>query len=227
MNRLRNKRLIIGLGTGRCGTVTLQKILNQYNADVTHEHRQMPWQFNRNALLNNFNSLGKRFQPIVGDVGFWWINYVDAIRQYDVKFVCLKRDKDQTVDSFLGRFEYEDYWTENCFPREIDGKPTLTEAFPQWQTKDKKEAVSRYYDLYYKIAVEHAKQDDFKIFHMNDVLNNGEVQQKMLDWLDLPKHRVLTGHRYNPREDVWKYENLLSEDHPVKYGIKRTENQVL
>jgi hypothetical protein len=125
-------RLVIGCGTGRCGTMSLANLLDsQDNAWVTHELMQLPWKFNKFALHNvlvqmiltinpdelcippdklkelvdDFNSetydanlyrqlFEDREEDIIGDVSYWWINYVKELIGIfpDARFVCLQRD---------------------------------------------------------------------------------------------------------------------------------------
>jgi len=217
---LSDKKVIIGLGSGRCGTVTLYKILNRYNADVSHEKMQMPWEFNLTELHHNIENMEHRYQPVVGDVACWWLNYVDYMKENvkDIKFVCLKRNKQDTLNSFMERFKYEDYWTEKgMFPEYIDGIQTLTGVFPVLPLKDKRAALSFYYDLYYQIAEEHVG-NNFRIFDMWTLLNVKHQQQCLFDWLELPTHTPIIGQKWNNKKDIYNYEDVLDENHPINYG---------
>jgi len=93
-------KLVIGLGTGRCGTRSLTKLLKEWGIPASHEKYRLYWEPNKKILQR---ALGE----MVSDVGFYWLNYVDLVlEQYpDAKFVCLKRDKEKTVVSFARSFK--------------------------------------------------------------------------------------------------------------------------
>lgn len=186
-----DKKVIVGLGSGRCGTVSLQMLLNQHNADITHEYRQMPWKVDRDALQRNLNAFDKRYQPIVGDVSFWWLNYADEVRrQCNAKFVCLKRDRKDTIESYLYRFRTEDYWV----------KKDLYESYPVFEGTSKAKALSIYYDLYYLIARKQSENKDFRVYDMDSLLNKEETQRELFDWLELENHKTQPGIKFNSKE---------------------------
>ena len=159
----------------------------------------MPWKPSIDALWTNFTCLKQRWQPIVGDIAFWWLNYIDAVDTAikNVKFVCLKRPKPDTIVSFLARFEHENYWTAGSAGHDKD----LIGAFPQFELP-KKEALSVYYDLYYRVVEQYAKKDNFRIFNTYEVLNTEMGQRQLFEWLDLPDHKLSIGMKLNTKEDA-------------------------
>ena len=96
-----NKKLIFGLGTGRCGTVSLSELLNiQAGFAVTHESEPLlPWEFDKKAIEKKLEQLLQYEGAVVGDVAFYYLPYVEYILSgyANAKFICLKRDKAETL----------------------------------------------------------------------------------------------------------------------------------
>jgi hypothetical protein len=100
-------RLVIAMGTGRCGSTSLCHILSGCaDACATHENppmlywkprpEQIAFHLQRFALL-------RRYFGLTADAAHWWINATDAlVRSFpDIRFIGLIRDRDACVDSFL------------------------------------------------------------------------------------------------------------------------------
>ena len=94
----------MGLGSGRCGTLSLSTLLDaQYQVNVTHERGfRLPWNPVDYYLTLTLDSLFKQYMGAwVGDVAYWYLPYVERILQLypDTKFVCLRRDREETIAS--------------------------------------------------------------------------------------------------------------------------------
>ena len=81
------KTLVIGLGTGRCGTRTFASVLNdQIDSDVTHEglplgkkmffRRPLPWRVNSFLGRKTINKIAYRPAKLVGDVALYYLPYI-------------------------------------------------------------------------------------------------------------------------------------------------------
>jgi uncharacterized membrane protein len=118
--------VIIGLGSGRCGTQTFAKMF-----DLPHE----------------------KYKPeeLKSDVAPYYLDSIDYINERaKAKFVCLKRNKEDTVNSFVRN-----------------------------KVMSRNEA-SKYYDDYYKKAEEFDKKySNFKIFDTEE-LNSPERIEEFL-----------------------------------------------
>lgn len=191
------KKIIIGLGTGRCGTVSLSTLLNkQEGVVVTHERVRLPWVVNKKRFSAFFDNLLKNPSPVVGDVSFYLLPYVDIILNGfdDVKFICLQRDKESTIKSYLGKVEpprnnwqdigVKDIWDE-CFPTYDKG---LTKA----------QSIGKYWDDYYDASKEWQSKipDKFKLFNTND-LNTDEGVSSILNFCELESSEIITKIREN------------------------------
>ena len=128
-----SKTIIIGIGTGRCGTLALSKLLSaQLKSEVFHEHRScrnLEW--TRAKSPNGAKLAELRYKwfstqlratkmTLVGDVALWYLPYIEYfLKHEDVKVVVLKRNKTDTVRSFekwFGKIRHFP-WTEISIKR--------------------------------------------------------------------------------------------------------------
>lgn len=92
-------RPVIGIGTGRCGTVSLQKILDGcHNAQVTHEHENFRVKFHNSdrsplkTLIGHCQSSSKYLR---GEVASYWLPHIMSLREAipNLGVIALKRQK--------------------------------------------------------------------------------------------------------------------------------------
>lgn len=189
------ERVVIGLGSGRCGTASLARLLNlQPNVSVTHEGCPLPWEFYQEAWDWNMRKLNSGKPPwgeeIIGDVGYYWVNYVERLLNIrpDTKFICLKRDRQEVMDSYMAHSSgLNVHPTDDWF-----------RMFPRYNLP-KKEAVGAMWDDYYRIsegwAVKYPKS--FSIMEMHDVLNDKNGMNKALSFLGIENPVIKLGIRLN------------------------------
>lgn len=149
------KKIIIGLGTGRCGTMSLAKILDgQENTSISHEfcRSDLPWNKDINKFEKLYDLMNKRKEGIVGDVSFYLLPYVNESlkRNSGTKFIIIKRNKEETIKSYLKKTEGRNHW--NNHDGKIWRSSSWDHCYPKFQTATKEEALSKYYDLYYEIC---------------------------------------------------------------------------
>lgn len=97
-------KLVFGLGTGRCGTRSLTKLLNE-QPDITavHEGNFPLWKPNNDRALAWLKKLLKEsLTPITGDIAYYWLSYIGPILEIypDTKFICLERPKKEVIASY-------------------------------------------------------------------------------------------------------------------------------
>lgn len=116
--------MIIGFGTGRCGTSSLSDMLG-----LPHEVK---------PILTSDSDPHERYKLLnEGDVGFYYIHIIRELLDYDVTAICLKRNKKDTIDSI---YNHVKQWRE---------PPSFWEiSFPEHDFHTK-EGISKYYDWYY------------------------------------------------------------------------------
>lgn len=151
--------VIVGLGTGRCGTRSLARLLDlQQGVYCTHEAKPcLNWALEIDPARHLRISVTGA--TIVADVAFYYLPWVDHLRRTceNIRFVCLRRDIDETVDSFARQLPRAERWFER------GGDPQWSRCFPNISAGPFRDQVRRYWKLYYDYA-EHLLADDFRIF---------------------------------------------------------------
>jgi len=167
--------VIIGLGTGRCGTVSLSKHIDrQDGARCSHEGVRLPWVVNEGRFNKAYNKITQGELSIVGDVSFYNLPYYNLFLERDpeTKFIILKRDRDSVIQSYLKKTKGSNHWQSGT----TDRKNPWDESYPKFKAKDKADAIGMYYDKYYSMA-----ESIPNAFHMNtEDLNDPDKCIEML-----------------------------------------------
>lgn len=226
---LDGKKVILGLGSGRCGTKSLATLLNlQPNTEISHEdfHShgrpfRLSYDYHEDPLALAFKVLALRKPLFVGDVAFYWISNCLPLLNHnaDVKCICLKRDKQSVIES---------YWSRN------DGRPmddnlnlgnnfkiqgvavggmllkVCSECGPNIELLKKK--TGEIWDNYYMQA-EKLQQEypNFRIFP-TEALNGEETVKDILYFAGIPeeKQMITSGIWLNKRRALWKEKEVAS-----------------
>lgn len=209
--------------------MSLAKLLNQQTGiHVSHEGiPYLPWDRSLYSLFWGMFEVVGRKTEIVGDVAFYWINYVDWIFEHidsEARFICLQRNRDDTVDSFMRMTAAHDrnHWTRDRHVRGNTVEPYADRAFPKYHGT-KEEALGLYWDEYYRTATGLQKKypDNFRIFPMDD-LNDIDRTKKLLlfagvscDWQLTTTHAntfkrlaIIVGIRA-PEGEPWRETNAM------------------
>lgn len=223
------RRLVIGLGGGRCGTRSLTYLLNaQPNTKINHEHFiPMPWSPSPRALQYFLEFVMAKADTLwYGDVAFWHLNYAPSILEIlpQTKYVVIKRDKDAVIASKLliynslgycapvhFRSKYWDpKWDKVTF--DIGGYALLYHAEPHFDLP-KEEAIAAQYDLYYERVDEFMKMypDSFKLYDTEDILNNVDTQMELFRWLGMTDVFPVIGIHVNKSIDQYRDEHGVQE----------------
>jgi hypothetical protein len=137
----------------------------------------------------------------VGDVAMWYLPYVPQIIQHfpGTVFICLKRDREQVIASFLKKIPTGDRWRSATY----EG---WNRVFPKYfSSPTKAHAIGCYWDDYYRQAEQYARQyPEFKIAP-TEVLNTYQGMNMLLDHAGYPvKSRSTTAvfweNTYSTRE---------------------------
>lgn len=196
------KRLIIGLGTGRCGTSSLRALLQcQPDTNATHETMLLPHKFNEHKFAAYMNRLQGRSVEVAADVALWNLSYVTAIlaKYHNTKFICLKRDKEAVTKSFIAktpkrnhwtRFDSE-YWDSEVWPREA--RCPYRRCYPRFDA-GKEEAIGLYWDYYEVVSemYEQAFPDNFRIFPV-EYLNTRDGCESILSFAGYEEMTIKVG----------------------------------
>jgi hypothetical protein len=188
-----NKKLIIGLGTGRCGTVSLYRLLNfQKNSFFTHESKPLlPWKFNQKKIDGKLKTYLNKNKKYVGEVNLSFLPYVEyIIEKYPfAKFIVLKRPKKDVIKSiltFTGLSNYN-HWIEHDGKKWRKGGKWDT-MFPKYHTDSKEKAIGLYWEDYHnqvgKLLKKYPK--NILLFKTEDLNSNVKVKE-ILDFCGIEK----------------------------------------
>jgi hypothetical protein len=176
----KRQNIVIGLGSGRCGTKSLANILG-----IPHEAHPLPWQYN--------DRLFRRALDMVrlsgGDVGCYWLNYVDRVLAIHphTKFVCLKRSRDQTVRSWCRRFLGSERFCLFVFHLDPNDRVRALNMFGDYGHASIEEAAGLYWDEYYRRAeiLQEMYPESFRIFWMDRVMKDKRKQKQLVKFAGL------------------------------------------
>lgn len=217
--------IVIGLGSGRCGTKSLANLLDA-QPDTICFHELNPSSMSWNGAQSSVSSMIRDFQAltvdgevaltidysvpdratpikglsklntltVVGDVASYYLPYVPHMLKLDcnIKFPCLKRNKDETIDSFArklsggshcrkarnhwiadgnGNWRIDPVW-DKCFP-----------CFPEIASEFLEDYIHEYYLQYYEMA-EHFERrypENFRIFPTS-ILSTSSYREELLEF---------------------------------------------
>ena len=195
----RGQAIILGMGTGRCGTHTLADLLNlQPDSSFTHEQPPLlPWDPapGKPVIQERLARIRRtRPQRFVGDVSLFYLPYVeDAIAaEPGVKIICLERPKEEVVASFCK-------WSDTVHPLPTDHwavepapgwhhDPLWTRIFPQYaEPASREDRIRRYWDEYHDRSTELAGRfpDSVRTFP-TDALNSEVGVRDILKFAGIP-----------------------------------------
>lgn len=192
---MQEKKIVIGLGTGRCGTVSLQKMLSQIpNSFFTHEGFLLPWYGDpKNAINKMYRFIKDTNKEVCGDIGLYWLPYVEyIINEFcQIKFICLKRDKEATIRSFLKKTEGRNYWMRHS-GKKWKKDVIWDRCFPKFEASSKEEALGKYWEMYYDQAaiLEKKYPNHFKIFNIS-ALSTSEKFSEVLEFIEVENQDII------------------------------------
>lgn len=176
-----SRRLIIGLGSGRCGTVSLRNLLAlQEGTCALHEHFILPWETNYSLLYQAMEVLAGNRYPVVAAVASYYLPYIGDISKslkhfgfQSMSVVVLRRSQAETVSSFLRKTMGRNHWQTNTGAAK-DSK--WDNSFPKYCSSLKKfEAIERYWRDYYSLCY----RNGWPVFS-TDCLNSESGQRELL-----------------------------------------------
>ena len=224
-----NRQLLIGLGTGRCGTVSLGSLLNaQPDTTVIHEgaiggeRHLLPWDGSGNAAAW-FRELARRTAPSrwFGDVGMYFLPYVEDILEEwpTARFITLRRSKEETVASYLKKTEGRNHWVKHDGTEwRLDERWDI--AYPKYPPMPKADALRRYWEEYYHKVGEIQEQypESISTFDMH-LLNESAGREAILDFACYSPGERRVGGYY--------HENYAGAPVPQQREVKPTSSGVL
>lgn len=186
-----NKKLIFGIGTGRCGTVSLCGLLNsQKYAHFTHEKRPLlSWDGPRNKLDERIEEILLQEGRYVGDIAFFYLPYIEYILDNypDTKIICLKRAMNEVVESYMKKTRRRNHWMKHSglFWNHCE----WDQCHPKYKSLTKRNALRKYWIDYYK-TVDSLKlnhPESIIIMDMHDALNTQSGIRHLLNFVGIDK----------------------------------------
>jgi len=167
---------------------------------------------------------------LIGDIAYYYLQYAEAIadRFEDVRFICLRRDREKVIESWMRKTAFRrwpskkiadrvaslitrepyhlgvDHW------REHDGTtwahdPVWDKCFPKFEAATKRDAIAMYYDYYYDEAERIAPRigERFRIIDTPN-LSDPAMQPEILSWCGIPpeRQRPVDAHIHKSRRDA-------------------------
>lgn len=193
--------IVIGLGTGRCGTMSLARLLNaQDGVWCTHEYLVEPagfdgldWRREDQVATRLKTELDNGFK-VVGDVAYYHLSYVRFWKSVGpCRFICMRRDRDEYIQSAIRKIGNHNIWMAH------DGTKWnhcgLDDYFPKFPGPTREEAIGQFWDWYYMLA-ERMEDENFRIFNMTD-LNTEQGVLDILEFARVPEPNPIVGLRCN------------------------------
>jgi hypothetical protein len=192
-------RLLLILGTGRCGLASQVYLLNrQLHTKATLEELPLlPWcspepgRLIRERLARLRRSRG---EGVLADAASFYLPYVEEAiaAEPDVRIIGLRRPLEEVMASF-GRFLDEwnvhptNHWANEPAPGWFHD-PLWTRCFPHYNLVRREEGLRRYCDDYQRQLDELAKRypQNVRVFDMAAALNTEQGQRSLLDFAGFP-----------------------------------------
>jgi hypothetical protein len=194
--------IILGIGTGRCGTASLAKVLNQQTEAVCSfdEPPLLPWkpvdgQRVIRERFARFRLHGKK--RLLGDCASFYLPYIeDAIAaEPDIRIVCLKRPREEVVAGFCQWLDQTmplptNHWAKQPAPG-WHHDPVRTRTYPQYDTQNREEGIRRYWDQYYQRVTELIERypEHIRLFDTYEALNTENGLRDLLSFVGIPPER--------------------------------------
>lgn len=193
---------MIGLGTGRCGTASLARLLGSAaECHATHEMDRimthMSWDFTPFGIERALDLLESREAAVACDIAFYYlpcVEYIAAARP-DATFVCMRRGREETVESYMAKTPGRDHW------RHGGGRPDPWDRmYPKFDLGSKREAIGAYWDMYYeRTASLESSGVRIRTFDVAD-LNDEDGARSIMEFAGLDPSAAPVGLRENARE---------------------------
>lgn len=180
--------------------------------------RQLSIDYSRPASVARYEQLQAMNEiQLLGDIAYYYLHYVEEIlsQNPNCKFVCIKRDREQTVASWQKKSSlkrWRSLWiadrlkawitrtpflTEYNYWQEHDGTvwmkdPVWDSCFPKFEAPSKEQAIRMYWDYYYQEAqrLEDNFPDNFRQFDIK-ALSSREGQESILNFIGLTPQQMV------------------------------------
>jgi len=156
---------------------------------------------------------------LIGDIAYYYLNYVGELLGVDpdCRFICIKRDRQQTISSWLKKSTIQRWpslWLADRFKSLLTRTPFYTRynywqvhdgsrwkkdpvwdsCFPKFEADSIEAAIGMYWDYYYLEAdrLQTLYPENFRIFDIKD-LSNAEGQKRILSFVGVAVDSMVCG----------------------------------
>jgi hypothetical protein len=186
----------LGIGTGRCGSMSLQHILNEalsaskkIKGHITHENTQ--WRNNNARAYEVAKIKADDDRLLAGDIAAYWLpllpQFLSVIPREKLKLVLMVRDKEQFIQSL------EERWGDNNKFTRLPRKGWL-KHIPYIPGKSIRECADKYWKDYNSDAI---KYDPY-VMQTSD-LNDDAKLDGLFEYLGIDARVYPRKRRYNVR----------------------------
>ena len=217
------KTIFLGCGTGRCGTESMSRLIDDCQSAVcSHERKPvLPWICNEELFLERVKHFSDAPSTLIGDVASSYLPYVEHFIHSlpSTKVICLERDRQEVINSFMVKTLGYNHW------RNHEGKywikhPYWDNTFPKYEIDDKAKAIGAYWDEYHTKVIDIAQKypKHVKILGV-DTLNSIEGQKKIFDFLEIEE--ICRVYKEDCRYNVQKFDKSLADPQYETRFIKK------
>jgi hypothetical protein len=177
------------MGTGRCGTKSYAYVLNeQKGVKAEHEIIKCNWNYHSNRIDKNIKHLSGILNYhdvyLAVAVALYFLPYAEyLIESYNIKCICLKRNREDTINSYISKFKGRNYFDMNYVNSYYKG---WNKCYPKFGFNvSLEDGLEIFYDNYYSISeyLQRRYPDNFKIYNMPKVLTDSEYQLSSLEFI--------------------------------------------
>ncbi|KAK3280037.1 hypothetical protein CYMTET_12106 [Cymbomonas tetramitiformis] len=200
------RRIVFGIGTGRCGTLSLHQLLSkQERSKVTDESRKPStpiWDLPKDKLeeIAERRIRYLRNEPgdplLVGDVWSAHLPYIDAYIKLapETKVIALERDRTKVVESFDAKTPGRNHWQDWYEGARWKADNFWDPCFPTYNRNlTKREAIGAYWDDYHveldRLVAQYP--DNVRKYKTEELLGQSDATRKeMLRFIGVENPRV-------------------------------------
>lgn len=201
-------QLVLGLGTGRCGTVSLNRLLSvQHGYRAEHEPGSpWPWYGSSEPVIE-WCEAALGMWPKYGLTACYLLPHAEPLFEHfpHAKAVVLQRDRVGTVDSYRRRMQKHKphsnhFAADRSKVRRPD--PLWDQAYPKYPTDSHVEGLEMYWDDYYATCDELGRKYPDRVYRMRMTdLNDVREISKMLAFLGIEEEARV---RITPRLNAFQ-----------------------
>ncbi len=194
--------LILVVGTGRCGLLSLVQLLNrQPDTRLSYlEAPLLPWrrQPGRQPMAPRFRRMRQATDaPVIGDAAPFYLPYLEEAiaAEPEIRIIGLRRPCEEVIASFCR-------WIDEVAPLPINHwaidpppgwhhDPIWTPSFPQYDTQDRAQGLRRYWHEYDETLADLSRRHptNVRVFEMEEALNSESGQRALLSFAGYPEDR--------------------------------------